>query len=607
MDDRYEIRGKIGQGGIGAVYRAYDQRMNREVAIKRIIQDGDSEQESEATKQLTKEAGALASLQHPHIVTVYDVGVDDDGPYVVMEMLTGKTLDELVEQGAPLTFDDFRELALQTQEALIAAQDLHIVHRDLKPGNMMLTWLPSGKFQVKIVDFGLAKFTPKPSLQTLDQAEAVYGSIFFMAPEQFERAPIDFRTDMYAIGSVYYFALTGKYPFDGETGPQVMAAHLGHLVQPIGELRRDLPKWLCDWVMWHINRLPGDRPSDARESMQVFLQNDKANTGPVPVIPPRPAGPQPQRPKVYTPGAVVETPSTPPTKPQPLQPPQGSRPSVHTTSQVLVAPAGGNPADQPAPVVYAPSPTRAGGGAVTGPTATRQGPAVTYRKPPMTNRAKMTWAAIIAVAGIAGAGIYLTEAAKRNQQQVIRKIIADAADPSLPRLPVTGSQFRSLLNGLKNPAPDIDPQAIYRVLRIADATDSANLDLELAQFAISPQLKPDVRAGLFREVIRRREKREGASLIAEFARTTTDNESAEAALRSILTAAGDAEFPTLIDIILTSKSPAVRTAAKATAEDVIRRSNDPASLGIKVESAIQEARDEVRAELISLKLSVPKT
>ncbi|RYD18951.1 MAG: serine/threonine protein kinase, partial [Verrucomicrobiaceae bacterium] len=124
MEERYEIRGKIGQGGLGAVYRGFDTRMNREIAIKRIsVNEEDPALKEESTKQLMQEAGALASLQHPHIVTVYDVGSDEDGPYVVMELINGKTLDELIEN-APLTWNDFRELALQTEEALIAAQEL---------------------------------------------------------------------------------------------------------------------------------------------------------------------------------------------------------------------------------------------------------------------------------------------------------------------------------------------------------------------------------------------------------------------------------------------------------------------------------------------------
>ena len=142
------------------------------------------------------------------------MGSDEDGPYVVMELISGKTLDELIER-APLTWPDFRELAMQTQEALIAAQERNLIHSDLKPSNLMLTWLPSGKFQIKIVDFGLATLAQSQTKQDMESIEAVFGSIFFMPPEQFERAPLDARSDMYSMGCVYYQALTGIYPFDG--------------------------------------------------------------------------------------------------------------------------------------------------------------------------------------------------------------------------------------------------------------------------------------------------------------------------------------------------------------------------------------------------------
>ncbi|MEO0018794.1 MAG: hypothetical protein RLZZ522_2077, partial [Verrucomicrobiota bacterium] len=163
---RYKIREQIGQGGMGSVYRAFDTRMNREVAIKRIRRGSDAPESNAAAEQIVKEAGTLAALQHPHIVTVYDVGTDKDGPYVVMELIDGKTVEELIER-APLTWPDFRELALQTQEALIGAQDRHLIHRDLKPSNLMLTWLPSGRFHVKIVDFGLAKLAEATTLGKL--------------------------------------------------------------------------------------------------------------------------------------------------------------------------------------------------------------------------------------------------------------------------------------------------------------------------------------------------------------------------------------------------------------------------------------------------------
>ena len=340
MEERYEIRGKLGQGGLGAVYRAYDRALKREVAVKRIISGDDEEHREEATRQMEKETGALAALQHPNIVTIYDVGSDEDGPFVVMELLTGQTLDEIVEK-APLTWPDFRELVLQIQEALVAAQHLGLVHRDLKPSNIMVNWLPSGRFQTKIVDFGLAKFSPKTSIDTIEQGD-IFGSIFYMAPEQFERAPFDSRLDMYSIGCVYYFTLTGQNPFQGETAHQVMAAHLEHRVIPLGDVRPDIPKWAADWVMWHINRYPAERPENSRESLKSFIQLDQplsqAIVQPTPIIPQVPAGLRPrlasgapQRP-TPAPTAMVTTHTVKThTAPQPLAPPDGAPPSIHTT------------------------------------------------------------------------------------------------------------------------------------------------------------------------------------------------------------------------------------------------------------------------------------
>ncbi len=347
MEDRYEVKGKIGQGGLGAVYKAHDVRMNREVAIKRIIANTEDESlPAEATRQLLKEAGSLASLQHPNIVTIYDVGTDEDGPFVVMELLTGDTLEQIISNGS-FTWQDFRQLAPQILEALIAAQELHLVHRDLKPSNIMLTWLPSGKFQVKIVDFGLAKLSAKPSLQTIDQSDGVFGSIYFMAPEQFERVPIDLKADLYAIGCVFYYALTGTYPFDGETAAEVMASHLQHHITPLQEVRDGIPLWACDWIMWHINRQPSDRPEDARQALQYFVENDAVSDPPLSTGTPAAAVEQPKRPKLIVPGSapvpeVLKDPSpTAPVKtaaaPKSLAPPQGSKPSVHTTAQVVHA------------------------------------------------------------------------------------------------------------------------------------------------------------------------------------------------------------------------------------------------------------------------------
>ena len=271
MSERYQIRGKIGQGGLGAVYRAYDTHLRREVALKRLLPPEESESLGEdPTEALFKEAHLLSALQHPNVVSVYDVGTDAEGMFVVMELVEGETFDEVVERGL-LTEDDFAEMVAQTLEALIAAQAKDMVHRDIKPSNLMVKWLPSGKFQFKLLDFGLAKFSAKAALQTIDVSNTVLGSIHFMAPEQFERAPIDGRTDLYAMACVYYFGLSGFYPFDGETGPEVMAAHLQHQVTPLRELRPDISKRNADWIMWLMRRDINARPASAQEASDVYF------------------------------------------------------------------------------------------------------------------------------------------------------------------------------------------------------------------------------------------------------------------------------------------------------------------------------------------------
>lgn len=274
MSDRYEIREKLGQGGLGAVYKAYDKQLKREVALKRVLTPT-----QEAVDSLLNEATSLSSLMHPNIVTVFDVGQDEQGGFVVMELLDGETLDDTISR-APLTLPDFAEVVNQTLEALIAAQAVNMTHRDLKPGNVMVIWRPSGRFQIKILDFGLAKVSAAPTPQTSDHEEGIMGSIYFMAPEQFERTTLDFRTDMYALGCIYYYCLTGMYPFDGETAPQVMMSHLHHLVRPLEVVRPDIPEEVGDWVMWLMERNREDRPGSAREALDRFPDL----TRPTPVI-----------------------------------------------------------------------------------------------------------------------------------------------------------------------------------------------------------------------------------------------------------------------------------------------------------------------------------
>lgn len=285
-EERYEIKGKIGEGGRGAVYRAFDRQLNRPVAIKRLFTEDPEDDDSHDA--VMKESHALSALNSPHIVRLFDVARDEEGPYVVMELLEGKTLHEVVSE-APMVVADFLTVAEQSLEALIAAHDAKLLHRDIKPGNLMLTWLPSGRIQLKLLDFGLAKFTEKPQVQTVAQKGSVLGSIYFMAPEQFERTPLDGRTDLYSLGCVLFHALTGRYPFTGDSVTEVMAAHIQGQHEDLQPLRPDLSPALCQWVTSLMAREQDLRPANAQAALQAFDVAKKAtapvNTAAVPAPP----------------------------------------------------------------------------------------------------------------------------------------------------------------------------------------------------------------------------------------------------------------------------------------------------------------------------------
>jgi len=260
---RYVLDESIGRGGLGEVFRAHDTQLNRWVAIKRLHQENTG---GEGGK-IMQEAQHLAALQHPNIVTIYDFLEEKGDIVVVMELLQGRTLQDIAEN-APLLQQDFVSTMRQSLEGLIAAHALGMLHRDIKPSNLMIVDLPSGAFQVKILDFGLAKIGPEPSLQTTDQAGGLLGSVFTMSPEQFEGKPLDGRSDLYSLGCVGYFALTTHFPFTGATVPEVICAHLQQRVTPLHELRPDLPVALCDWLARVMALHPGDRPASAAQALE---------------------------------------------------------------------------------------------------------------------------------------------------------------------------------------------------------------------------------------------------------------------------------------------------------------------------------------------------
>lgn len=267
--ERFEIQTLIGSGGLGDVYRAWDHHLNRAVAIKRVRMLV-AQNDRKLIEQTWREAMTTACLQHPNIVTIFDYGIDAGGAYVVMELIEGETLEDILVRG-PLQFEDFLLFARQSLEAIVAAHALGLIHRDLKPGNFMLARTSVDvPFQVKILDFGLAKYLDGPEPQSIDHFNSLMGSIHYMAPEQFQRLPIDHRTDLYSLGCIFYEAVTGHPAFDGANVSELIDAHLKKTPYSIKQLRRDISPRLERWIARLLEREPTKRPPSAAEALRTM-------------------------------------------------------------------------------------------------------------------------------------------------------------------------------------------------------------------------------------------------------------------------------------------------------------------------------------------------
>ena len=203
---KYQIRGELGKGAMGVVYRGYDPALDREVAIK--VMGGATVSDPDLKKRFEKEAKASAKAQHPNIVTVYDFGYDEKGaPYMAMELLKGQDLEQRIRRN-PLTFREKLDVLAQTCRGLAHAHRNDVVHRDIKPANIFI--VDGG--EAKIMDFGVAHLQQSSQTQT----GTVLGTADYMSPEQIRSAKVDGRSDIFSAGVILYRLLTNKKPFSGE-------------------------------------------------------------------------------------------------------------------------------------------------------------------------------------------------------------------------------------------------------------------------------------------------------------------------------------------------------------------------------------------------------
>ena len=253
LADRYRIDALLGRGGMGAVYRAHDLRLGRDVAVK-VVEGGGLG--IEARRRLLHEARAAATLNHPHIVAVHDAGEAGDQPFVVMELVSGGSL----RGHPPLGFTQVIAVGRQLCEALEHAHDKGIVHRDLKPENVLIA--EDGHPEVKLADLGLA-ITGTDS--RLTQSGMLLGTAAYMAPEQAMGVPVDGRADLYALGALLYEMVAGRPPFPGDDPIAVVSQHLHAPVVPAITYRPDLPPALDALILKLLAKRPEDRFAKAAD------------------------------------------------------------------------------------------------------------------------------------------------------------------------------------------------------------------------------------------------------------------------------------------------------------------------------------------------------
>jgi predicted Ser/Thr protein kinase len=275
---KYERVRKLGQGSMGEVYLAIDPTLDRPVAIKTILRDGSLGEESE--RRFEREAKALAALNHPNIVTIYDFGTDGGSRYLAMEYLEGDDLAAVIERREPGRADQLEALA-QVCEALAAAHGRGLVHRDVKPGNIMVL-RRGGRVLAKLMDFGIA---------TLDRSDLTardswMGTVSYMAPEYLDTGKATASGDLFAAGVILYEILSGgRRPFEGETSTAVLTAILGRDPAPLDPaVLRQVPRALVEVMTRALAKDPAGRYPDG-EAMAAAIRAAAADVPPGPVVP----------------------------------------------------------------------------------------------------------------------------------------------------------------------------------------------------------------------------------------------------------------------------------------------------------------------------------
>lgn len=256
LGNRYLILEEVGGGGMAVVYKARCELLNRIVAVKVLRPEFSNDEEF--VRRFRREAQAAASLSHPNIVGIYDVGDEDGIYYIVMEYVEGKTLKEVIKEKAPMDPVDVLEIGIQICEALECAHKNKIIHRDIKSPNIIC----NSDGRIKVTDFGIARAAGGA---TITNTGNVFGSVHYFSPEQAKGEIVDERSDLYSVGIILYEALTGQVPFDGQSPVSVALKQIQDQPEPISTLIPGFPEKLEQVIHKCLAKSPNERFQSAKE------------------------------------------------------------------------------------------------------------------------------------------------------------------------------------------------------------------------------------------------------------------------------------------------------------------------------------------------------
>lgn len=261
--NRYKLLEKIGEGGMGVVYKAKCTLLNRYVAIK--ILKTEFMNNNDFITRFKREASSIGSLSHSNIVNVYDFGSENNINFIVMEYIIGKTLKQIIKENIKINTLDALNIALQITKALEYAHKNNIIHRDIKPDNILIT----EDNLVKLTDFGIAKVTDS---STITNSSKILGSAHYFSPEQAKGKFVDCRTDIYALGVIMYEMFTGQVPFNGENSISIALMHIQEPVVPPNKIFTQIPDNINNIILKALEKEPINRFKNAKEFADILTK-----------------------------------------------------------------------------------------------------------------------------------------------------------------------------------------------------------------------------------------------------------------------------------------------------------------------------------------------